>query len=169
MSYLDLCLIIPLALGMWKGWKRGFVFELAMLIGLVLGLYLAFKMSSLLEGAMAKVIDAQGTMLYGITFFVIFIAVILLMVLLAKFIEGILKAGQLSSLNQVAGAGFGLIKWALVVSVVLSVFRPLDVRLGILSAKTKSESYLYLPLLNFSQYLFPALKDVQAEFSKHVG
>jgi uncharacterized membrane protein required for colicin V production len=91
------------------------------------------------------------------------------MILFAKFLEGILKIGSLNTFNKIAGACFGMLKFALVVSVVLSVFRPVDAQLGLLSAKTKADSYLYQPVVSVSQYLFPALKDVQQEFSKHVN
>ena len=47
MNYLDFIIAIPLVWGAYKGFQRGFIFEIAMIIGLVLGLYLAFKMSSL--------------------------------------------------------------------------------------------------------------------------
>ena len=169
MNYLDFIIAVPLIWGAYKGWQRGIIFEIAMLIGIVLGLYLAFKVSSLFEGLVAKMVDASGHTLHMITFFVVFIAVVLIMVLFAKFLEGILKIGKMNTLNQVAGAVFGMLKFALVVSVVLSVFRPVDAQLGLLSAKTKSESWLYQPVVAVSQYLFPALKDVQQEFSKHVN
>ena len=169
MNYLDFIIALPLVWGAYKGFQRGIIFEIAMIIGVILGLYLAFKISSLFEAAIGKMVDAQGSTLHIITFFVIFIAVILLMVLLAKFMEGLLKIGSLNMFNKIAGAFFGLLKFALVVSVVLSVFRPVDAQLNLLSAKTKSESYLYQPVVSVSQYLFPALKDVQQEFSKRVG
>lgn len=169
MNYLDFIIAVPLLWGAWKGWQRGIIFEIAMLIGIVLGLYLAFKVSSLFEGLVAKVVDASGNTLQYISFFLVFIAVVLIMVLFAKFLEGILKIGKLTAINQVAGAVFGLLKFALVVSVVLSVFRPVDAHLSLLSAKTKSESWLYRPVVSVSQYLFPALKDVQQEFSKRVN
>ncbi|MBL7923287.1 MAG: CvpA family protein, partial [Bacteroidia bacterium] len=169
MNYLDFIIAVPLIWGAYKGFQRGIIFEIAMLIGVILGLYLAFKVSSLFEGLVGKMVDAQGNTLHLISFFVVFIAVVLIMILLAKFMEGILKIGNLNTFNKVAGACFGLLKFALVVSVVLSVFRPVDAQLGLLSAKTKSESWLYSPVVSVSQYLFPALKDVQQEFSRHVG
>ncbi len=169
MNYLDFILAVPLVWGAYKGYQRGIIFEIAMLIGVVLGLYLAFKVSSLFEGVVSKMLDAQGSTLQYLTFFIVFIAVVLIMILLAKFMEGILKIGNLNVFNKIAGAFFGMLKFALVVSVVLSVLRPVDAQLGLLSAKTKSESYLYQPVLSVSQYLFTALKDVQQEFSKHVN
>ena len=140
-----------------------------MLIGLILGLYLAFKLSGLLESLVAKMVDAQGATLYMLTFFVVFISVILIMVLLAKLLEQILKVGKMDNLNKVAGAFFGLLKFTLVVSVVLSTFRPVDRRFKLLPEKIRNESLLFEPVSKASQYIFPALKDVQKEFSRHVG
>jgi hypothetical protein len=41
--------------------------------------------------------------------------------------------------------------------------------MGLFTAKTKSESVLYQPVLKISHYLFPALEDVREEFGKRVG
>jgi membrane protein required for colicin V production len=168
MNYLDFFIAVPLLWGAYKGWQRGLIFELAMIIGFLLGLYIAFKTSSLFESAVGKFIDAEGATLYVITFVIVLVAVVLLLVVFAKFLEGLLKIGKLTPINQVAGAVFGLLKFALAVSVVLSVFRPVDAQLQLLSAKTKSGSMLYQPVLSVSGFVFPALKDVQQEFSKHV-
>ena len=49
-----------------------------------------------------------------LTFFLVFILVIVLMILLAKLLEGILKTISLNVFNKIAGAVFGIIKFALV-------------------------------------------------------
>ena len=86
------------------------------------------------------------------------------MVLLAKFLEGVLKVAKLSPVNKVLGAISGLLKFALMLSVLFSILRPVDARLGLMSVKTKSSSYLYLPILNVSHFLYPALQDIKEEF-----
>jgi membrane protein required for colicin V production len=169
MNYLDVIIAVPLLWGMYKGWQRGLIFEIAMIIGLILGFYVAFKFSSMFEGIVKKFVDSPSTVLPYITFFIVFILVIVVMVLLAKFLEGILKASKLTPINQVAGAIFGTLKFALTVSVILAIIRPVDVRMGLFTAKTKSESVLYQPVLKISHYLFPALEDVREEFGKRVG
>jgi membrane protein required for colicin V production len=131
MNYLDFILAVPLVWGAYKGYQRGIVFEIAMLIGVVLGLYLAFKVSSLFEGAVSKMLDAQGSTLQYLTFFIVFIAVVLIMILLAKFMEGILKIGNLNVFNKIAGAFFGMLKFALVVSVSLVGVPPRGCAVGI--------------------------------------
>ncbi len=168
MNYLDFIIAVPLIWGLYKGYKRGFIFEICMLIGMILGFYIAFKFSSLMEGFVSKYIHSAASMLPYISFFLVFIAVIIIMILLAKFLEGILKISSLTPLNQIAGALFGLLKFGLAMSVVLSLLRPVDARIGLINAKTKSGSLLYGPVMKVSQYLFPALQDVRREFDKRI-
>jgi membrane protein required for colicin V production len=88
------------------------------------------------------------------------------MILLARFLEGILKIGKLSQINQLAGSIFGGLKFALTVSVILAIFNPIDKRVKLVDDKTKKESLLYSPVINLSHLLFPALEDVKQEFEK---
>ena len=168
MNYLDVIIAIPLLWGAYKGWQRGLIFEVAMIIGMILGFYLAFKFSSLFEHLVGTYIHGSNSALPYLTFFLVFIGVIIVMILLAKFLEKIIKISSLTPINQVLGAVFGCIKFCLAVSVLLSLFRPMDARMGIISAKTKSESYLYEPVIKGAHYLFPALQDVKTEFSKRL-
>ena len=166
MNYLDLLIALPICFGIYKGWKRGIIFEIAMMIGLVLGLYVAIKFSGLFEGVVKKMTDSPDKVLPWITFILVFILVLVVMILLARFLEGILKIGKLSQINQLVGAIFGGLKLALAVSVILAIFRPIDSRVKLVDDKIKSESLLYQPVLNLSHFLFPALEDVKQEFEK---
>lgn len=49
MNWFDAAIAVPLLFGAWKGWKRGLIFEIAMIIGLVIALYLGFKFSGLVS------------------------------------------------------------------------------------------------------------------------
>lgn len=169
MNYLDFLIAVPLAWGAWKGFKRGLVFEIAMIIGMILGFYLAFKFSSLFQKLVSSFITGSGSFLPYITFFIVFISVILIMILLARFLEQVLKISSLTTVNQVFGAVFGLVKAGLMVSVILSLLRPIDARMGLFSAKDKAGSLLYAPVLETSHYLFPALDDIRKEFRQRVG
>lgn len=168
MNYLDFIIAVPLLWGAWKGFQRGLVFEICMIIGMILGFYLAFKFSSLFEGLISKYIHNSGNMLPYITFFIVFICVILIMIFLAKFLEGLLKIGSLTTINKILGAIFGMLKFGIAVSVILSLLRPVDAKTGLMSAETKSQSKLYMPVMKTAHYIFPALQDVKEEFSKRV-
>ena len=164
MNYFDAIIIIPLLWGAWRGFQRGLIFEIAMIIGLVLGLYLAFKFSVLFEGLVAKHISSNGV--HYISFFLVFILVILIMVLLAKFLESILKAIKLNPFNKIAGALFGMLKFLLIVSIILTLFKPVDEQMKLLKPEWKEGSLLYAPVVKASQYIFPAMSDVREVFEK---
>lgn len=166
MNYLDFILAVPLAYGAWKGYQKGLVFEVAMMIGLILGFYLAFKFSGLVQQLLSGVVS--NNILPYFSFFLVFTAVIVVMIFLAKFLEQIIKAGSLTPVNQLLGGTLGLLKWGLVLSVLLSIFRPIDARLELLNAKIKSESILFSPVSKMGNFLFPALNDIQKEFKEQL-
>ena len=167
MNYLDIIIAIPLLLGAYKGFRRGLIFEVAMIIGLIFGIYLAFKFSNIFESVVSKYFNNSSLLPY-FSFFLIFSLVILAMVLLAKLFEGILKITNLNMFNKVAGALFGLLKFGLIISVLLAVFRPIDENMGYIKPEIKNKSVLYSPVLKISQYIFPALKDMQQVFKKEL-
>ncbi len=169
MNYLDIIIAIPLLWGAWKGFQKGLIFEIAMIIGLILGFYIAFKFLHYFELIVSKYISSSGNFLPYLTFFLVFISVIVLMILLAKLLEGILKITALNTFNKIAGAVFGIIKFALVLSFLLALLKPVDLRMGLITQQTKNESFLYNRVLNISHYLFPALQDVKKEFQHRVG
>lgn len=167
MNTLDFFLLIPLVWAGWKGFQRGLIFELAMLIGMIIGFYIAFKFSGLFEKLVGDYIDGAGSFLPYLTFLLVFSAVILLVFLLARFLEGILKIGSLNSVNKVGGLAFGVMKIALALSILLNAFRPIDERMGLLKQDLKKGSLFYQPLLSTSSWIFPVLSDVQKEFRKN--
>ena len=168
MNYLDAIIAVPLVWGAYKGFRRGLIFELAMIIGLVLGLYLAFKLSHYMETLLAQYISGSAAFLPYFSFFLVFILVILLMVLLAKLLEGILNIASLNSVNKIAGAVFGFIKFALVISILLTLFRPVNARLNVLNEEARKGSLLYEPVAGASQYIFPALDEMQKVYREHL-
>ncbi|MEO5570893.1 MAG: CvpA family protein [Bacteroidia bacterium] len=169
MNVLDIIIAIPLLWGAYKGFKRGFIFEMFMLIGLILGLYIAFKFSGLINDLVAKMVAANSAAIPYISFIIVFAAILLILILFAKLLEGILKAVSLNVLNQVAGAVLGIIKFALVVSVILWSFKALEPHWNFINASTKKQSLLYDPVLKTASFLTPALQDIKEEFKEKVG
>lgn len=169
MNLLDIILIVPLAWGAYKGFKRGFVFEVLMLVGLIIGLYVAFKFSGLLHGWVSSIVDRNSAVLPVLSFTIVFGAVLLIMILLARFLEGILKITGLQVFNQVAGSVLGVVKFALVVSVVLWLLKSLETHWNFINPQTKKESLLYEPVLKTASFITPALQDIRDEFREAVG
>jgi len=169
MNLLDLFILIPLAWGVFKGFRRGLVFEVLMLIGLIMGLYLAFKFSNLLHGLVASWFDARGAVIPVLSFVVVFLSILLVTLLLTRLLEAILKATALSTVNKIAGAVFGLFKYALIVSVVLWLFRGLEPYWHFITPEMRNGSLLYKPVSRASGFLTPALDDIREEFLDKVN
>lgn len=166
MNLLDVIIAIPLLWGAYRGFKRGLIFEVLMIIGLIIGLYAAFKFSSLAQGLLKNFIAEDSAILPSLSFALVFAAVLLVMILFARFLEGILKITSLHLFNQIAGTLLGIFKFGLVVSVVLWSFKALEPHWDFISNDMKKKSILYEPVLKTTSFITPALEDIKKEFKE---
>ena len=169
MNTLDIIIMILLVFGAVKGFKRGFVFEIAMIIGLITGIYLAFKFSDLIYAMLQKLLNDEGYLLHVVSFFIVFASIILVFIFFAKLMEVILKATALNIFNKLAGGVLGLIKFAFVISVIFWLFLPLQSKTKLIPPKVLKESVLFPYILNTSSWIFPALDDIKDEFKDRLG
>lgn len=168
MNLLDVVIAIPLLWGAWKGFNRGIIYEIAFILGLVLGLYAAFKLSGWAQAALQSVVDKSSSVPQWMAFIIVIAVIVLIFLFYAKLLEGILKAGDLNVVNKIAGALFGLLKFALVTSVVLHGLKSLEPHFNFINAQTKKESKLYEPVLSTATFLNPFFQDIKNEFKENL-
>jgi membrane protein required for colicin V production len=168
MNILDLVIAIPLVWGIYKGWHRGIIYEIAMILGLVAGLYVAFKFSGLAESWLSSLVAKDSVLPHWLSFFIVTGVIMAVFILYARLIEGVLKAGDMNLVNKIFGALFGLLKFALVVSVLLWLLKALEPSINFINIQTKNESKLYDPVLKTATYLNPALQDIKNEFKQNL-
>jgi membrane protein required for colicin V production len=169
MNILDIVIAIPLLYGAWKGFSKGFLYEIAMIIGLVAGVYLAFKFSDLAFNMLSPLLGSDENLLHVISFFVVFAVIMLVFIFYARLMEAVLSVASLSVFNKIAGAVFGLLKLALAVSVIFWLFKPFENKINMIPKNVRNESLLYNQVLKVSTFLAPAMKDVKDEFNKKLG
>jgi membrane protein required for colicin V production len=151
MKFIDIILAALLAWGIFKGVRRGLFSELASLVALVVGLFIAIKFSGLFAG------DKPGT--GGITvFFIVFIAAVIGVFLLAKVFTKLAEAGGVGMVNRILGGVFGGIKVCLIVSVLLNFFLKINSTNIFASKQTLEDSIFFYPVLSVSNFIFPVLK-----------
>ncbi|HMR45872.1 MAG TPA: CvpA family protein [Bacteroidia bacterium] len=168
MNILDLFLAVPLLWGAYKGFTRGIIYEIAMILGLIAGLYVAFKFSGLVQGWIFQLVNKDSALPAWVGFFIVSGIIMAVFILYARLLEGILKAGDLNLFNKIIGGVFGLLKYALVLSVFLWLLKSLEPHLNFINTQTKKESKLYEPVLKTSTFLTPALQDIKNEFRQHI-
>lgn len=166
MNYIDIILSIFLVTGLIRGFMKGFVFEIAILGALFLGTYAAFHFAYLAQPYLLKMGKMNSDTVSFISFLVMFLAVGVGIFFLAKLFEGLIKITALGIFNKIAGAVFGLLKYAFIISIVLYFFNRLDTKHHYISADKKAESHLYYPLLKLSPALLPVMSDIKKEVEK---
>ena len=169
MNFLGALIIAPLLFGAWKGFQKGFIFEIAMIIGLIMGVYLGFKFSGLIYDLLNKVISDEGHLLHYISFFIVFGIILVIFIFYARLMEAVLKIASLNLFNKIAGALFGFLKFALAISVVFWLIKPLQDKMNVIPEKARKESMLYEYVLKTASSLAPAVKDVKDEFRENFG
>jgi len=152
MNYVDAIIAIPLIFFAFKGFMRGLVIELASLAGLILGIYVSYHFSDITMQYLAMVIHTKPAYQHMIAFAVTFILVLLIVHLIAKLIEKVVDLVALGFLNKLAGIVFGILKGALIISVVIFV---IDTFSGgsLPENKDTNDSVLYKPVAALAPFV----------------
>jgi membrane protein required for colicin V production len=154
MNFLDILIAIPLCFFIYKGWRRGLVFEVAALAGIVVGVWACVHFSTWV----AEKLQLQSDSGVLIAFFITFAAVVVLAYFLGKAIEGIFKMVKLNFLNKILGALLGMAKCLCVISVLLNFILLIDTGEIILTPTVKEESVLFKPSYRIGNKMTATLK-----------
>ena len=141
MNLIDLVISIPLGYIIYKGFKRGLIFELISLFGIVLGSMAAVRFSHWFADLVG--IGEEALL---VAFFIIFIGVVILSLFAAKLLERFVKLVHVGALNNIAGALFGLLKGVCILGVLLYLFAVVDIKEKVLTHNAKQQSLLYHPV-----------------------
>ena len=157
MNVIDLCILVFVVIGLFFGWRKGFIMELFNFISLAAGVYFAFHFSD----AVAKyfVNQEDGVMVPFLAFVVVFIVVVVLVRLLGKVFEKFVSFVWLSIFNKILGGLVGALKWAFIASCALLFLGPLDPEKKAVSQKSIDSSTLYPIVVNFASSTMPGVKN----------
>lgn len=142
MNFLDIIIAIPLGYLIFKGYKKGLIFELASLVGIIVGSILAVRFAHWFS----ELVGLHGENAYLIAFFIIFVIVIVLSLLAAKLVEKFVKLMHVGIVNNLAGALFGLLKGFCIFGVLLYYVAVIDLNEKVLTRDAKDTSILYRPV-----------------------
>lgn len=157
MNYIDLIIAIPLVWGVFVGFKNGLIIEVASLAALLLGIYGAIHFSDLTANFLVANLNITTQYINLIAFAVTFVGIVIVVHLLAKMIDKLVKAVALGFVNRLLGMVFGLIKYAFLISIILVIINAINRNLNFLSDEKTESSLLYKPLSNFAPTIFPYL------------
>jgi membrane protein required for colicin V production len=154
MNWLDWTLVALLAGAAVRGFFRGFVVEIASLVGLVLGIWAASHFNDRVA-AWIGLGDGHEWAAFAITF----VAVVVIVHLLAKLITQAMDMAMLGLPNKVAGGFFGMVRSAFVLSILLNLVLAWPSTAGLLPAAAREGSVLFSPVRAFAPLLVPGLDE----------
>lgn len=166
MSFLDIVLGVLLVYGLYQGIKNGFFVELASLISLILGIYIAIKFSDLAKGVLSGFLHWNPKTIQITAFVITFIAVIIAVSLLAKFLTGIADFAQLGWINKIGGGFFRVLKTILILSIFLNLFEKINFNNTFAKKETLDNSLFYRNIQKTAGFFYPAIEKWYEDLKK---
>lgn len=155
MIVIDIVLGVVLLFGLVRGLMKGLFVEVASLLALILGIYGAIHFSNYAAELLSTKFDWDEQYLNITAFAVTFVAIVIAISLAGKALTKLANFAALGWINKLLGAVFGLIKMALICSVVLIVLDSMNI--DVAPNNQDEPSKLYQTTYDFAPTLFPQI------------
>ena len=153
MNFIDILICIPVVWGIYKGVTEGLIIQAAGIAAFFSGIWVAAAFSNKITPFFSFA-DKYAPV---VAFSLLFLLSVLLIFLTAKLVSKMVDNASLSPANKMAGAVFGGLKFALILSVLFFVIDAIELSYPMFEFKTKKESLLYKPVATIAPAVIPGL------------
>ena len=169
MNWIDFIIIAMLGFGLIQGFIDGLIIEIAKLAALILGIWGAIHFSGWTTDKLSGWFDMETTWTGVVAFAITFVVIVLAINLLGRLLDTIVKSVSLGFLVKSLGAVFGVIKTALILSVVFVFLNTINEKRHFLPTATIEKSFLYNPIADIIPAIFPMIEggDLLDSFNRH--
>ena len=157
MNTVDIVLGIFLLYGLVRGFFRGFLTELASLVGLIAGIYGAIHFSYYAGEFLSQHVDWDIEIINLASLAITFLIIIFVVSLVGKMLTKVADFAALGIVNKLLGAIFGLLKSAFVASVIIMFFMTSNKTLEFVETETLEDSVLYEPVAVIAPIILPSI------------
>lgn len=153
------CIAVAFVIGLFKG----LVSQFAAFAAIAAGIWASARFSIMLGSRIATAMPGVAVPVINvICFIVIFIAVAVLLGLLGRLLNGIVKLALLGWVNRLLGAVFAALACMMLLGLAASLFETLYSSWASVSGATSlpgfiAESSMYRAMLNFERWMYPYL------------
>lgn len=154
---LDLVIVVFCAFLVAKGMWKGFVKEIAGIVALIGGVVVSFLFHAQVQPYMSTFVGETYVQL--ISYVIIFLGFYLIIMMLGKLLDKILRSIMLGVVNRVLGALFGLIKACFWLTLLTFAYTKIHLGIGFSHPVWVTDSICYPFLLDFvsvGESLIPA-------------
>src|SRR5436853_6166450 len=118
-SWIDIIIAALLAFSLWRGWRNGFIYELAVLCAFFTGLYAGFKFAWFAQNKISDWFNMSHQSAGEISFFVMFVLVFVATIFLGKLFNSLVNVTPFGIFNKVLGGLFAFARYTLMLSLAL--------------------------------------------------
>ena len=155
---IDIILIVILIWGAVSGFKKGLVLTLASFVAIIAGALSAYYGADAIASELSIKVDWSEKQIAVVSFAIVFLAVVVIVYILARVIEGTLKLVALGLANRVTGAAFGIAKNALIMTFI--IFGIKGFGKGLLPENATDECVVYPIVESFAPFVLPYWKNM---------
>lgn len=158
MNYFDIAVLIIGIWAAWRGFSKGFIFEVCTLLALVLGIWGAIHFSDPFGQFIVHLFNTDKKLSPVVAFALTFVAIVLLVHLLGKFIETIINLTALSFVNKLFGALLSIAKVTLIISTLILIANAFSGNTQAIPSSITKDSKLYPVIEPIAPIFLPALE-----------
>ena len=158
MNILDIIILICLIPSLIQGLRKGFISQAISIISIIAGVWASAKFANHVGIWLAEYITASEQTLKVISFAVILVVTFVLLGLLARLLESILKLVMLGWVNKLLGAVFALVKAILILGLIFMAVNSLNANYHLIKPEIFAESELYPIVDGIANSIFPYIK-----------
>lgn len=166
MNYIDIILGILLVLAAIRGFSKGLIAEVASLAALILGIWGTIQFSYVTSDFLVEYFNLNTDYLNLISFVVTFVVIVIVVHIVGNVVNKMVETVMLGFVNKLAGLVFGVLKSALILSIILVLFNKIDEDVHILPENTKENSRMYEPIRSFAPSIFPFIENWDLNLSQ---
>jgi membrane protein required for colicin V production len=157
MNWLDIIICIVLLIGLYKGYLNGFFVELTSLIALIAAIYGSIYFSNYAGDWLREKVEWDDMYITIASFIVTFLVIIFVITYVGKLITKVVKTVNLSFINKIAGAAFGLVKMGFLASVILMFINTASGEFHLIGKDIKEDSIVFEHVEPLAPFLLPKI------------
>lgn len=139
---LDILILLALAIGVVRGFMTGAVRQVISFIGMVISIVLAIELMNAVGRLVGDALGVTEALQPALGLLAVFLIIQILLFFVVRAVESVVKTFRLSTVNRLLGGFAGMVKAALVLSVIFIGLAHLDVP----EEENREESLFYAPI-----------------------
>lgn len=170
MSFIDLLILIPLALGAIGGFRKGFILEIITLLALILAVIGGFHFLHWGMSVLSENFQLSGKFLPFLAFLLIFVSIIAIVNAIGQALKKIIHMAFLGGFDRIAGAVLGALKFVFLFSILIWVFQVFGIEMP---QHLQDDSFFYTYVVAVAPatveifgFIIPASSDLMDKISE---